>query len=135
MISLRAIRLRSATSANRFEADLEFTDGLNIIQADNSSGKSTCLQAIIYCLGLERSLGPKLDVPLPLAMRERIEQKKDGPLEEVEHVIHSYAMLELENSSNEIITLRRDITGGKDQKLVQVQFGPLLTSLLSLIHI
>lgn len=128
MISLRAIRLRSITSSNQFGADISLTDGLNIIQADNTSGKSTCLQSILYCLGLERSLGPSLDVPLPLAMRERIEHKKDGPLEQVEHVIQSYAMLELENSSNEIITIRRDITGGTDRKLVRVQFGPLLSS-------
>ena len=128
MISLRAIRLRSSTSSNQFGTDLTFTDGLNIIQADNSSGKSTCLQAIIYCLGLERSLGAKLDVPLPLAMRERIAHKKNDSLDEAELVSHSYAMLEIESSSNEVITIRRDITGGKDRKLVQVYFGPMLSS-------
>jgi len=128
MISLRAIRLRSITSSNQFGADLSFMSGLNIIQADNSSGKSTCLQAITYCLGLEKSIGPKLDVPLPLSMRERIEHKKKGPLDEVENVVHSYVVLELENSSGEIITVRRDITGGKDRKLVQVQSGPALSS-------
>ena len=128
MISLRAIRLRSSTSSNQFGTDLMFTGGLNVIQADNSSGKSTCLQAIIYCLGLERSLGAKLDVPLPLAMRERIAHKKNDTLDETELVSHSYAMLEIENSSNDVITIRRDITGGKDRKLVQVHFGPLLSS-------
>ena len=57
---------------------MPFKAGLNVIQAGNTSGKSTSLQAIIYALGLERSLGPQLDVPLPYAMRERIHPRKDG---------------------------------------------------------
>ncbi len=127
MITIRAIRLRSLTSTNTFGADLNLKNGLNIIQADNSSGKSTCVQSIVYCLGMERSLGPKLDVPLPLAMKERIAHKKHGGVEDYEYVLQSYAMLEIENSSGSVVTIRRDIAGGKEKKLVQVWYGGKLT--------
>ena len=65
------IRLRALTPSRTFGVDIPLKDGLNVIRADNTSGKSTCLMAVVYCLGLERSLGPNLNVPLPYAMRRR----------------------------------------------------------------
>ena len=116
MLRLRYLRLRAITRANRFGADLIFASGLNIVQAGNTSGKSTCLQAIVYALGLERSLGPQLQVPLPYAMRERIHRRRD---DEYEPVLESYVEVEIENSNGEILVVRRDIAGGKDIKLVR----------------
>lgn len=77
-MKIRHIRLRALTSSRTFGTDVALEDGLNVIRADNTSGKSTCLMALVYCLGLERSLGPKLDVPLPYAMRQRVQVHKDG---------------------------------------------------------
>lgn len=124
MLRLRHLRLRATTSVNRFGAEIPFSSGLNIVRAGNTSGKSTCLQAIVYALGLERALGPQLQIPLPYAMRERIHQHRDDPYEPV---LESYVELEFQNSRNEILTVRRDITGGKDRKLIQTWNGPLLT--------
>lgn len=81
MIRIRHLRLRSFTATRAFGADIPFGLGLNIIQAANTSGKSTCLQAVIYALGLERSLGPQLAIPLPYAMRERIHAVESEPYE------------------------------------------------------
>ena len=116
MLRLRHLRLRAITSLYRFGAELPFLPGLNVVHAGNTSGKSTCLQAIVYALGLERSLGPQLQVPLPYAMRERIHRRRDDPYEPV---LESYIELEIENLSGDILTIRRDITGGKDTKLIQ----------------
>jgi hypothetical protein len=102
-----------------------FSRGLNIVRAGNTSGKSTCLQAIVYALGLERSLGPQLQVPLPYAMRERIHQRRD---DEYEPVLESFVELEIENSRGEVVVARRDITGGKDTKLVQTWDYPRLSN-------
>lgn len=124
MIRLRHLRLRSFTASRTYEADIPFDVGLNIIQAPNTSGKSTCLQAVIYALGLERSLGPQLAVPLPYAMRERIHAAEDQPYE---LVLQSFVELELENEGREIIVLHRDVVGGKDTKLIQVTVGPSLS--------
>lgn len=123
MIQLRHLRLRSFTANNSYEADIGFHSGLNIIQAPNTSGKSTCLQAIIYVLGLERALGPQLAIPLPYAMRERIHATEDQPYE---MVLQSFVELEIENERGEVIVLHRDVVGGKDTKLIQVTFGSAL---------
>ena len=124
MIRFRHLRLRSFTADQSFQADIPFDAGLNIIQAPNTSGKSTCLQAVIYVLGLERSLGPQLAIPLPYAMRERIHAAENTPYE---MVLQSFVELELENDRGEIIVLHRDVVGGKDTKLIQATFGPSLT--------
>lgn len=123
MISINHIRLRSITPEHTFGADIRLKNGLNVIQADNTSGKSTCLQAIVYGLGLERSLGPSLKVPLPYAMREQIQLNKNG--EDYEDIVQSYVMLELVNHVGDIVTLRREIVGG-EQKLVKTWQGRTL---------
>lgn len=124
MIRLRHLRLRSFTANRSYEADIGFQSGLNIIQAPNTSGKSTCLQAIIYVLGLERALGPQLAIPLPYAMRERIHSAEDQPYE---MVLQSFVELEIENERGEVVVLHRDVVGGKDTKLIQVTFGASLS--------
>jgi len=116
MIQIRQIRLRSITAENIYGVDLSLDTGLNVIQANNTSGKSTALMSILYALGLERAIGPKLSVPLPYAMREKIQKEKDGPYD---NVLESYVMLELENHAGERLTVKRGITGSLDQKLVQ----------------
>jgi hypothetical protein len=125
VIKLRHLRMRSFTASRSFGADIPFSAGLNIVQAPNTSGKSTCLQAIIYALGLERSLGPQLSIPLPYAMRERIHEFKDAPYE---LVLQSFVELELENQGGEILVVHRDVVGGKNTKLIQTWQGPSLSS-------
>lgn len=116
MIQIRHIRLRSITAENIYGVDVPLSSGLNVIQADNTSGKSTTLMSIIYGLGLERAIGPKLDVPLPYAMRDRIQGTPDSAYEVV---LESHVAIELSNERGEWLTVRRDITGAADQKLVQ----------------
>lgn len=122
MIQIRHIRLRSVTAENTYGVDVPLSPGLNVIQADNTSGKSTTLMSIIYGLGLERSIGPKLDVPLPYAMRERIQSDPDSPYEAV---LESHVAIELANEEGKLLTVRRDITGAAEQKLVQTWDCPL----------
>ena len=111
------IRLRAITGAHTFGVDVPLGVGLNIIRGDNTSGKSTCLLAILYCLGLERALGPSLQVPLPYAMRQQIQVSREG--DEYERVLQSYVMLEVANDRGDVVCVRRDIEGGRDRKLVQ----------------
>ena len=112
MIKLRHLRLRSITASRVFGADIPLGAGLNVVQAPNTSGKSTCLQAIVYGLGLERSLGPQLSVPLPYAMRERIHETKDEPYE---IVLQSYVELEIENQHGDVVGIHRDVLGARIQ--------------------
>ena len=125
MIQISHLRLRSITADKVYGVDIPFEAGLNVVQAGNTSGKSTSLQAIIYALGLERSLGPQLDVPLPYAMRERIHAHED---DEYELVIQSFVEIEIRNHLGCSVVIRRDVVGGKDRKLIQTWPGPGLAS-------
>jgi len=116
VIRINHIRLRSISATKIYGADIPLKQGLNIIQAHNTSGKSTSLQSIIYALGLERSLGPQLSIPLPYSMRERVKRSETDPYETV---IQSYVEIEIENGKHRSLIVRRDVTGGKDSKLIQ----------------
>ena len=120
-MKIRHIRLRALTRTQTFGVDVELEDGLNVIRADNTSGKSTCLMAVVYCLGLERSLGPNLNVPLPYVMRQRVQVSKEG--DAYEEVRQSYVMVEIANSRGERLCVRRGVVGGADRKLVQTWWG------------
>ncbi|MCK7612251.1 ATP-binding protein [Roseibium sediminicola] len=120
MLNISKLNLRSITAETIFGVDLDFQSGLNIVQADNTSGKSTCLQAIIYVLGLERSLGTNLSVPLPFAMRERIQESETSNYEEV---LQSYVEIQLENEDGHLLYAKRSIVGGSDPKLISTKFS------------
>ena len=120
-MKIRHIRLRALTNSRSFGVDVPLNSGLNVIRADNTSGKSTCLMAVMYCLGLERSLGPNLSVPLPYAMTQRILGRKGDVI--YEEVLQSYAMIEISNGNDDVLCVRRDVKGGADSKLVQTWPG------------
>ena len=120
-MKIRHIRLRALTNSRSFGVDVPLNSGLNVIRADNTSGKSTCLMAVMYCLGLERSLGPNISVPLPYAMTQRILGRKGDVI--YEEVLQSYVMIEISNGNDDVLCVRRDVKGGADSKLVQTWPG------------
>lgn len=123
-LRLRAISVRIETGRGRVGMDLAFADGLNVLRADNSSGKSTVLQSIIYALGLEGMLSARRDVPLPHSMTDYVEV--DG---EALPVITSAVVLEVQNGDGESIAIERSVKNSVvSQQLVQVTLGPALTS-------
>jgi len=64
-LRLRHFELRALTADGPFGVSLSLAPGLVVVRGDNSSGKSTCLQGIVYALGLEGMLSPSRVVPLP----------------------------------------------------------------------
>ena len=52
-LRIRHLRLRAETASGTFGADIPFALGLNVLWADNTKGKSTCLQGLLYALGLD----------------------------------------------------------------------------------
>ncbi|BDG10793.1 hypothetical protein [Anaeromyxobacter paludicola] len=121
-LHLRHLRLRATTPDGVFGTDISFTPGLFILRADNTSGKSTCLQAIIYALGLEGMWGPKHDVPLPHAMTAKV---SDGHSEHP--VIESEVLLEIENGRGEVLTVKRPVKSITSLNLISTWNAPLLT--------
>ncbi|MGW8883053.1 AAA family ATPase [Streptomyces sp. NPDC055749] len=123
MLKIRRLSLNVRTSGPTCGTDLEFGPGLNILRADNSSGKSTCLQSIIYALGLEGMMSPSRDIPLPHAMTDRVEV--DGQEFRVEK---SSVSIEIENGQGEILTIGRPVKDDRfDKTLIRTRNGPTLS--------
>ncbi|QJD79591.1 AAA family ATPase [Spirosoma rhododendri] len=59
MLKIKALRIEVFTVDGKYGRDIVFGDGLNIIYGNNTSGKSTCVQAILHGLGMEELLGGK----------------------------------------------------------------------------
>jgi hypothetical protein len=102
---------------------LDFPDGLVVLWADNSMGKSTALKSILWALGFEAMLtASQSDIPLPPVMKSEI-QTGNG----VASVIESEVLLEIENGKGERIVVHRGIKGSRDRHLVTVTHGAGLT--------
>lgn len=123
-LRLRHLRLRAITPTGVYGTDIGFEPGLNVIWADNTKGKSTCMQGMLYALGLEKMLSPRREVPLPHAMTAFL--RNDD--ETTEQVLESAVSLEIQNGAGRIVTVHRPVKkAGVDNRLITVDFGAVLT--------
>lgn len=123
-LRLRHFRMRAMTHNGLYGTDIPFEPGLNIIWADNTKGKSTCMQGMLYALGLEKMLSPRREIPLPHAMTRYLRNDDDTS----EEIIESNVSLEIENGAGQIITVHRTVVNNLvDNRLITVQYGPGLT--------
>lgn len=120
----RRLTVRVTTSDGPYGATLDFPDGLVVVWADNSMGKSTCVKSILVALGMEAMLTTQqVDLPLPPAVKARLDSDTG------EHdVLESEVFLEIENSKAQRIVVQRTIKGARDKNLITVHEGPILTS-------
>jgi len=123
MLKIRAIQIKVRTDNGDYESNFKFDKGLNIIKGNNTSGKSTLFQAILYGLGMEQLLGDTNEKTMQSVLRDRVEYPKNT----FHNVIESIVNLEIENKS--IITTQRVVKHTqKNAKLVRVFKGALLTN-------
>lgn len=123
-MKLRGIKLRIETSQGEFGFKFEFSRGLTIIRGNNSSGKSTLFNCLMYGLGMEELIGGKGEKVLPYAVKEFLVQGETKIM-----VDNSEVFIELENSRAQSVTLRRAIRDSVRQpKLVEVFEGAHLTA-------
>src|SRR4051812_8371032 len=99
----RRLHIRLQTSDGPYGTTIDFPDGLVVVWADNSMGKSTCVKAMLVALGMEATLTVnQTDLPLSPALTNRLEG------ENAEILVHeSDIFLEIENASGERIVVRR----------------------------
>lgn len=121
-LRIRQLHLRVQTGEGLYGTRIAFGNGLVLLRADNTMGKSTCVQAIIYALGLEKMLGPSSAIPLPHVMTTYL---ADG--EKEISVLESEVLLEIENDKGEFLTIQRTVVGGRDTRLVSTWEGARLT--------
>jgi len=122
-LRIKRLKLLVVTETEHYGADISFPDGLMLLRAENTSGKSTCLKAIVYALGLERMFGPANQPHLTPAMTSMIEDgDKEFP------VLESQVFLEIRNAANNTLTLQRQVVGppDRDWRLVTVWEGSVL---------
>jgi hypothetical protein len=105
MITLKRIRVTITTpKEEHFGFDFTFKKGLNILSGENSSGKSSVLAAIYYCLGMEQLLGGyNADIFRNSFMKEFKYNKTTY------NVFHSKAELHIENDNNDKAIIYRNI--------------------------
>ena len=123
MLRIRHLNLTINTDKGAFGVKRDFSDGLNVVRAENWAGKSTLLQSIIYALGLEGMFTPSHDVPLPHAVTDYLET----PLGRAK-VLDSMVSLEIENGAGEFLTAQRSIAGDRNRHLITAYDGRAITS-------
>lgn len=97
-----SVRLNVKTSANEAEYFTKFEPTLNVIEAQNSWGKSTLIQSLVYGLGLEGSFSASQLSPLGEAMSSVIDLHGAR-----EAVVESSVTLTLTNHEGEFLRMRR----------------------------
>lgn len=123
MLIIRRLRIEIKTAnENRggiYGFDRCFSEGLNFIAStENTSGKSSVIEAIYYCLGFEQIIGGKNKEVLTSVYKSQL---KDG--DKIWNVLESGAFLEVSNGKDIITIFRSAKMNGRDPRLVTVYYG------------
>lgn len=120
---LRQLKVNLSTTDGPYGTTLNFPDGLVVIWADNSMGKSTCMRAIVVALGMEAMLTTsRSELPLTPALTTKLERDKKEYV-----VLESEVFLEIENKHGRRIVVQRTLKGTRDKNLITVHCGPALS--------
>lgn len=123
-VIIRATQLRIETPRGEYGFSFSFSRHLTVIRGNNSSGKSTLFNALLFSLGMEELVGGKGEGVLPYAVREYFDGV-DGKT----NVVRSEILTEVENGQGDIVTFRRPIRhDSKSSKLIEICSGATLTA-------
>jgi hypothetical protein len=122
VLRINRLKIEVKTSSKQFGFDEEFKRKINFIASNhNTMGKSSVIESIYYCLGLEELIGGKKEKTLKPVFRKKVTfNTKEYP------VIDSSFYLEITNSKEEVITIYR--TANKkniDSNLIKVYSGTI----------
>lgn len=121
---ISAAEVRINSNGERFGFRCEFKDGLNVVRGNNSSGKSTLVNTLMYGLGLEELVGMKGERALTSAVRDSFQY--DGQVRKIDE---SAVLVEVRNAVGRVVTFRRPIKNvDKGTKLVEVFDAAMLTA-------
>jgi hypothetical protein len=122
-IHINAFKVSLITNKGPYGVLALFDKGLNVIRAENTSGKSALINGMLYALGIEILVGKRgIEATKPIL---RSSGDYDG---QQFNILESFVEIEISNGFGEIITIRRYITGGhKDPRLIEVVRGPVVT--------
>ncbi|MBN8850661.1 MAG: hypothetical protein BGO55_30855 [Sphingobacteriales bacterium 50-39] len=129
MLHINAIKIVIHTNTGTFGRSLTLKTGLNIIRANNTSGKSSLFGAMVYGLGFEELLGSRNDRALQSVFKSIVKEAPTGLNQEVQQstVLQSEIYLEISNGKDSITTKRYVVNDKIKPQAVEVYFGKLLT--------
>jgi hypothetical protein len=123
-LRVRRLRIEAVTGDGPYGLDLELSDGLTLMRADNSMGKSTIIDALIYVLGAEGMLSPTWDMPLKYCMYDHLLDDAGRKHD----VLESSVTVELENAAGQLLSARRHVKSDRFQRdLVELWDGRVLS--------
>ena len=123
-LKVRHLRLRANTGQGLYGADIPLSNGLMILRAENSRGKSTAVQSILFALGLERMITTRPTSALTSAMRDRLIYEASSKAET--SVLSSHVTVEIEGCNGAIATVTRWVVDESvGPSLVRVQHAAL----------
>lgn len=121
---VNALKINIDTTAGEYGFYCTFGNGLNIIRGNNSSGKSTLLNVLLYSLGMEEIIGGRGLKALPYTLTSHLLDGQDR-----HEIINSSVDIEVQNRQGKVLTFRRSIKSDeKSHKLVEVIDGSYLTN-------
>ncbi|MDT0295060.1 AAA family ATPase [Mesonia ostreae] len=125
MLKINNIKIDVNTNNGLFGASHTFRSGLNIVRGNNTSGKSSLFQAIVYALGFEELIGGRFEKTMQSVLKDQVE----FPKHTFHNVLQSLILLEIENTNGDIITIRRFVQNpNRKSQLIDVYFGSLSTN-------
>lgn len=121
-MQINRLKIVTKTTDGDYGVDIPFKNGLFLLRVENSNGKSTCMNAIAFALGMERALGlGGAKVPFPPALTKVLITKENKEV----FVHSSYVLLEIENSEGKKATLKRNITGIEDENNIHIYLSSI----------
>ncbi len=121
MLKINRLKIIITTAQKKFGFDEKFDEGLNFISSyENTKGKSSIIESIYYCLGIEELIGGRNDKILKSVFRSKIE------FNDIEYVpLDCKFYLEIENSKKKVVTINRNTSkiSIQDSKLITVYEG------------
>ena len=100
---INRLSIKITTEKEPFFFDHTFQSGVNVIASDmNTSGKSSVISAIMYCLGMEEIIGGRGSKVLSAAFNNKIKDSDDTVL----NVLKADIYLEISNGKEKVTILR-----------------------------
>lgn len=109
-ISIQARPYDDHTDVREFGRTLSFNKGLNLVVGDNTSGKTTLVRSLFYCLGMEELIdGKPGDKSLDKSVKDQFSYTDAGGVEKTWYINSSYVVVQISNERGEILTVKREI--------------------------
>ena len=133
MIRIEAIKININTNTGTFGRTIIFNKGLNIIRANNTSGKSSLFGAIIYGLGFEELLGSRNEKALQSTFKSVVKELVNGNRDEFieSTILQSEIYLEVSNHNETITTKRYVVNNTIKPQAIEVFKGKQITAPLN----